>query len=347
MRFQSVALAADGYHLPDEVLRSEALEARMASLYQRLGLHPGRLELMSGIRERRVYSPGTLPSAIATLAAEHALQHSDFPRERIGMLIHSAVCRDFLEPATASVVHAHLGLAPECELFDLSNACLGFANALMLIASRIEHGEIEAGLVVSGENGGPLLDATVQALSKLERGGRAELKRAYASLTIGAGGAAMLLTHVRHAPTAPRWRGGLCLAASEYHRLCQGDQSKSDAGPLMETDSEALLVAGNALAQRTWPRFLEHLGWSGESVRQIITHQVGSAHKRLLFQSLGLDPALDFPTVEFLGNIGSVSLPISYSLARERGFFQAGSRSALLGIGSGLNCAMLGLESPA
>ena len=30
-------------------------------------------------------------------------------------------------------------------------------------------------------------------------------------------------------------------------------------GPLMETDSEALLQAGNALAARTWERLLEEL----------------------------------------------------------------------------------------
>lgn len=341
MRFGSVAIAADGYHLPERILRSEELEQRLGPLYARLGLNTGRLELMSGIAERRVCEPGAKPSTLAALAAEHALLRTDFPRERIGMLVHSAVCRDFLEPATASVVHARLGLAPECELFDLSNACLGFANALSLVASRIELGAIEAGLVVSGEDGAPLLESTVAALNALERGGRNELKRAYASLTIGSGAAAVLLTHARHAPRAPRLIGGITLAASEHHGLCQGDQHGGGA-LLMDTDSEALLAAGNALAARTWPRFLAELGWSG--VSKFVTHQVGAAHKRLLCETLRLDPRLDFPTVAWLGNIGSVSLPISFSLARERGFFAPGDRIGLLGIGSGLNCSMLGVE---
>jgi len=111
----------------------------------------------------------------------------------------------------------------------------------------------------------------------------------------------------------------------------------------METDSEALLVAGNALAARTWPRFLAEVGWSAESIERVVTHQVGVAHRRLLFETLGLDRGRDFPTVEELGNIGSVSLPLSYSLAVERGVVRAGERVALLGIGSGLNCLMLGV----
>lgn len=344
MRFQHVRIEAVAHHLPERVVSSEELERSLAPLYERLKVHPGRLELMSGIRERRFYPRGTRPSAIAAAAGELALARSRLARARIGALVHAAVCRDFLEPATAAVVHQRLGLAPACALFDLSNACLGFANALCVVAAMIEHGEIEAGLVVSGEDGGPLVESTIRALLENPRAGRAELKRAYASLTIGAGGAAMLLAHERLAPHGARLVGGLARAATEHHVLCQGDRAEGFEGPLMETDSEALLAAGNALAAETWPLFLEELGWSREAVERVVTHQVGNAHKRLLFETLGLDPARDFPTLETLGNIGSVSLPLSYSLARERGFVAPGQRTALLGIGSGLACLMLGLE---
>ena len=64
----------------------------------------------------------------------------------------------------------------------------------------------------------------------------------------------------------------------------------------------------------------------------------------MLFETVDLDPELDFPTVETLGNIGSVSLPLSFSMAQEAGHIQPGQRVAMLGIGSGLNCMMLGLD---
>ena len=75
-----------------------------------------------------------------------------------------------------------------------------------------------------------------------------------------------------------------------------------------------------------------------------MTHQVGAAHRRLLFATLGLDPAKDFPTVETLGNIGSVSLPLSFSIAEKSGFIRAGQKIAMLGIGSGMHCLMLGVS---
>ena len=75
-----------------------------------------------------------------------------------------------------------------------------------------------------------------------------------------------------------------------------------------------------------------------------ICHQVGSAHRRKLYEALGLDLAKDFSTFETLGNMGSVSLPATLALAAEAGAVRAGDKVALLGIGSGLNCMMLSLE---
>jgi 3-oxoacyl-[acyl-carrier-protein] synthase-3 len=347
MRFDGVCIEAFGHVIPERVVRSEEIEARLALIYDRLNLSIGRLELMSGIRERRFFEPGTRPSEVAARAGAIALEKSGIDRAKIGCLIHASVCRDFLEPATASVVHHALELPARCSAFDLSNACLGFANAMMVIASMIERREIEAGLVVAGEDGGPLLQATIRALIEDERAGRAELKRAHASLTIGSGAAAVVLAH-RSIARGPRERrrlvGGTSLSDTRHHVLCHGDRAEGYDGPLMQTDSEALMQAGNELAARTWLDFQRELGWSRGDVDRVVTHQVGVAHRKLLFSTLELDPELDFPTVETLGNIGSVSLPLSFSLALERGFIRDGDKVALLGIGSGLHCLMLGVQ---
>jgi len=341
MRFQDIALAGLAHVLPDEVVTSAAIEERLAPLYARLSLSPGRLELLSGIRERRAWPRGTRPSAVASRAGALAILRAGVARESIGVVVHASVCRDFLEPATASVVHRALGLSPRCQAFDLSNACLGFANALVVVAGMVERGEVEAGLVVAGEDGGPLVEATIARLLAVGPEARSELKRAFASLTIGAGAAACVVTRAAHAPAAPRLLGGASLAATEHVELCSGDFAAGADGPLMATDSEALLRAGCELARRTWVEFEREVGWSRADVDRIVTHQVGSAHRRLLFETLGLDPERDFPTYPTLGNVGSVSLPATLSLARDAGFVRPGDRTALLGIGSGLQCLML------
>ena len=344
MRFDAVRIAGLGHDLAPEVVTSEELEERLAPVYDRLRLRTGRLELMSGIRERRFYPPGERPSAIAARAGERALEDSGVDRASIGVLIHASVCRDFLEPATATVVHHALDLPQTCQVFDLSNACLGVLNGIVLAARMIEAGAIEAGLIVSGEDGRGLVDETVRALLADESLTRESIKPAFASLTIGSGGAAVVVTRASDDDRRGRLRGGALLAATEHNVLCQGDKDGSVAGPLMTTDSEALLQAGNALAGRTFERLLTELEWTRADVERVVTHQVGAAHRRLLFETVGLDVALDFPTVETLGNTGSAALPAALSLAAEDGFLEAGQRVALLGIGSGLNCLMLGLE---
>lgn len=344
MRFREVHVEAFGHALPEEVVTSDALEERLLPLYDRLRVSVGRLELMSGIAERRFWPPGTRPSEVAARAGRDAIERSGIDPSEIGVLIHGAVCRDFLEPATASVVHGALGLSERCAAFDLSNACLGVANGMVQVATMIEAGAIRAGLVVAGEDGRPLVEQTIRHLLADDAAGRDELKRAYASLTIGSGAAAVLLTHADFAQTSRRLIASASLAATEHVGLCQGDLAEGGAGPLMDTDSEALLKAGNALAVRTFASFLEETGWTRETIDAVVTHQVGAAHKRLLFESLELDTAKDHPTVGFLGNVGSVSLPISYALAEESGALQIGQRTALLGIGSGLHCAMLAVH---
>lgn len=344
MRTKNVHVEALAYVLPERAVTSEDVERRLDKTYGRLGLSRGRIELMSGVRERRFFEPGTRPSQVAARAGALALDRARIDTQKIGALVHASVCRDFLEPSTASVVHHALRLAPECTAFDLSNACLGFANAMLLVAGQIERREIEAALVVAGEDGGPLVEATIRALEENPNAGRREIKRAHASLTIGSGAAACVLVHSGLARSSRRLLGGLALADTAQHELCRGDFEPSLGGPVMETDSEALMRAGIALAERTFERFLDHVQWTRADIDRIVTHQVGTAHRKEMLAALGLDLARDFPTVDRLGNMGSVSLPLSYALAVEEGFITKGQRVAALGIGSGLHCLMLAIE---
>src|SRR5688572_17135392 len=101
MRYSNVCIEAFGYTLPEEIVTSAELEARLSPLYQRLRLPEGRLELMTGIRERRFWPRGMLPSQPSIASAQRAIAASGIDRSKIGALVHASVCRDYLEPATA------------------------------------------------------------------------------------------------------------------------------------------------------------------------------------------------------------------------------------------------------
>jgi 3-oxoacyl-[acyl-carrier-protein] synthase-3 len=343
MRYTNVCLESIAVVLPGETWTSAQIEERLRPLYERLRLPFGRLELMTGIRERRMWPDGTLPSEASAAAGRAVLGASSLSREQIGLFIHAAVSRDMLEPASASFAHHKIGLSASTQVFDVSNACLGFLNSIVVAGAMIESGQIRSALIAAGENGRPLVEETVRTLlaGSLDRNA---IKPFFANLTIGCGAVAAVVCHrdlVRG--RARRILGGVCRCATEHSELCQGNTA--EAGALaMQTDSERMLQAGVALAKETWDEFTLATGWTRDTVDRAICHQVGSAHRRLLFETLGLDPAKDFSTFETLGNMGSVSLPATLSAAVDAGSVRDGDRVALMGIGSGLNCLMLALE---
>jgi hypothetical protein len=102
MKFENVCIESLAVALPDEVWSSAAIEERLRPLYERLKLPAGRLELMSGIRERRMWPAGTRPSDASAQAGRAVLAKSALDAGRVELFVHAAVSRDMLEPATAA-----------------------------------------------------------------------------------------------------------------------------------------------------------------------------------------------------------------------------------------------------
>ncbi len=344
MKFESVVLSHVTGLEPPLVCTSAEIESRLGPLYQRLKLPAGRLELMTGIRERRFWPGRMLPSEAAAQAGERLLAESSAEKRGIDLLIHCGVCRDRLEPATAAYVHQRLGCPPQTQILDVSNACLGVLSALTLAAGLIESGQIVRALLVSGEDGRPLLENTIRLLLQGDWD-RQTIKPFFANLTIGAGAVALLVEHEKVAEPGAGLR--LLHAVNEtdssHNRLCEGAAAGED-GLEMWTEAEALLEAGLSVAQRCWERFLRETGWRVEAIARVFCHQVGRAHQRRLLATLGLPREKDFSTYETLGNTGSVALPITLARALQEKVLQKGDGVALLGIGSGLSSLMMALE---
>ncbi len=343
MKFAHACIESLATVLPDEIWTSEQIEDRLRPVYERLKLPAGRLELMTGIKARRMWPAGTRPSDASAAAGRAVLKNSFFKADQIEAFIHCAVSRDMLEPATASFAHHKIGLGPRAQVFDLSNACLGFLNGLVTLGAMIDAGQIRCGMVVAGENGRPLVEQTLQQLLDPALS-RNDIKPFFANLTIGSGAVAAIMCHENLLPAGPKHRlvAGAALAATQHSELCQGDTA--GGGLQMQTDSEQLLLAGVQVALETWKRFEQESSWTRETPARFICHQVGSTHRRKLYETVGLDLCRDFSTFETLGNTGSAALPTALALAVEQGAVKLGDKVALLGIGSGINSLMLAVE---
>jgi len=230
----------------------------------------------------------------------------------------TSVSRDYLEPSTASIVSGNLGLSDTCQNFDIANACLAFIN-------------------VDGETANLAYEKTLERLAR-EDVTEEQFRNEMATLTLGSGAAAMVLARAELAPGAPRYKGGVTRAATEWNKLCRGNLDG------MMTDTRLLLLEGIKLAQKTFGAARHALGWVVEELDQFVIHQVSKVHTKAFTRAIGIDPKKVMTIFGEHGNIGPASVPIVLSKLRERGSLKKGDRVALLGIGSGLNCSMAEVE---
>lgn len=314
-----------------EVVTSAHFDEILAETYARVGGQPGLLESLAGIKERRWWPEGHLFTDAAAAAGAKALEASGVRVDEIGLLIDTSVCRDRLEPSSAVTVHNALDLPSWCLNFDLSNACLGFINALQVAGNMIDSGQINYALIVDGEGSRLLQETTLARLAGPDVT-MADLFNEFASLTLGSGGAAAVIGRHSDNPGSHKVVGGIARADTSHHNLCVGSLDR------MATDAKALLDAGLQVSKLGWGD-AEELGWL--EVDRYIVHQVSQVHTSLLCDRLGLDPAKVPLTFPLLGNVGPASIPITLSL--EADSLQAGDKVLLMGIGSGLNASVMEL----
>lgn len=321
----TAVLSVESVEAP-EVITSDAIDDRLVDTYARLGMTRGMLASLAGVQSRRWWpaDQGYVQGAVA--AGRQALEAAQVEPDQIGLLINASVTRPHLEPAVATQVHHELGLPTGCMNFDVTNACLGFVNAMHLAGTLIDSGQIEHALVVTSEG---TREPQERTIARLERGEttKVEIKEAFATLTVGSGAAAMVLARKDANPDGHTLVGGVSRAGTAHHNLCIGSMEE------MKTDSTALYTEGLALAVDTWKDAKGEFDW--EEMDSYVAHQTSIVHIRGLCDSLGLDMG-KFPlTLIEHGNTASASVP--FTLAQHSPNLSTGDRVLLMGIGSGLN----------
>jgi 3-oxoacyl-[acyl-carrier-protein] synthase-3 len=253
-------------------------------------------------------------------------------------MVNTSIMKDYIEPSVASLVHGNLRLSPNCMNYDIGNACLGFLNGIFNVGLMIESKVIKYGLVVAGEAGRELIETTIGQLQHSDTT-RADFMTNVATLTLGEGAVAMILSHRDVSRTGHKVNGAVSMAASEHNRLCvaKPDFMKANPGKLMS--------AGASLFTKTWKLATKTLeNWGDDQIDLYAPHQVSAHNTNAVVRALGITKSKVKLTFPMLGNTGPVGLPTALALAAEEGAIEAGSHVGLMGIGSGLNCTIMSVD---
>lgn len=329
---RNVALLSVASILAPRIITSEEIDRRLQPVLKRLRLPTGLLQRVAGVYERRNWDTNQTFDDAAIAAGRQALADAGIQPHQVGLLINTSVTRKHLEPSVAVRIHHGLGLPSSAINFDIANACLGFVNGMTLAAQLIDSGQITYAVVIDGEDAD---DIQTNTIDRLSRGsiGRKDFMSEFASLTLGSGAAAVVLGPADAHPTGHRMLGGVTRAATQFNELCVGSVDG------MFTDAKALLKGGMELVVSAWKEAKRDWNWGG--MDRYILHQVSDVHTNAIVKAVGLDRSrvpLTYPT---LGNVGPASIPIT--LAHEAESLRPGDRVLLMGVGSGLNTAMLEL----
>ena len=334
MRYESVCIEGMGYRVPDHVVTSQWLDEQFKKL------NSGRLRLgiekITGIREFRWWDPEVKFSDGALMAIREVLEKTDIEPQEIQCLVNASVNRDYVEPATASIIHHKAGLSPNCMSFDVCNACLGFMNSIMVVANMIELGQIDTGMVVSCEGSRQCQEATMERIR--HNPDKKFLRENLASFTIGSASVAMILRRADQSATGKRLLGGIAYSQTQYHDLCIAMPD------WMSTSLGGMLTEGIDVTYKAWEIAREHFGWEDLSQMKFCGHQVSRKHHDAMVELMGIDQRQSYTTFPTYGNTVSASVPLSFAKAAEDNFFQDGDTVCLIGAGSGINCLVLGVQ---
>lgn len=315
MRARITGVAA---YLPEQTLSSAEVERRIEGYAP----PPGTLERLTGIRFRHVARPDEQASDLAARAAR------ELDLDDIDLLIFASASQDMIEPATAHIVAAKLGLS--CPVFDVKNACNSMLNGIQVAEALILTGAHRRVLVCTGEVPSRAVRWRIRD--------RAQFVESFAGFTLSDAGAAVLVTADPHrgifyrdfSAESTAWPIGTLPGGGTAHpRDPDFSYFRGDGRRL----KEAFELAGPDIFLNA----LKSTGLTWDDFALVAVHQVAMPYLRFLADLLGIPDDRLVPTLPEHGNCASATLPLQLA----QGGWTRGDRVALLGLGGGISLGIV------
>ncbi|TDO97276.1 ketoacyl-ACP synthase III [Marinomonas balearica] len=322
-------IAGIGIYLPEQIVTSKELMREIKS-EANYGISESWLDDVVGISNRRVARRDEKPSHLAIKAAEEALKNSGITASEIDVVIFCGISREWIEPAVAHKVQHELGCT-NAICFDVSNACHGFMNSILIANNLMQASDAKYVLVVTGEVS---TDITFHYVDKLKVKD-ASLKKEIGALTLGDAGAAMVLQ--------PReGESGFQLfnfaTNAKHTNLCKISVAGTggyEGQMLMSQISSEIVQIHSNLIQSTYSA----LDWKPEDIELFVCHQVGEKPHLRMSKMAGVPASIAPISYKDYGNITTATIPFNLYQANPK----KGQKALIGGTGSGLTISQSGI----
>lgn len=309
-----------GSYLPERVVTN-------AEVAEKVGVTAEWIERKTQIRARRYAAPEEATSDLATHAAARALEQADLSVESIGYIIVATSTPDSPQPPTAALVQNALG-ASNAGCFDINVVCSGFpygiglatalqalnpgTHALVIGAdlySRILNFDDRATAVLLGDGAGAVVIGPVPLGYGVVRCGLHTRGDAHDLIRVRAGGSRVPTSHET-------------VDSGGHYFTMQGRNVSSFV--LDEVPPTLADLLGNADIR-------------ADQINHFVPHQPNGNLLDNLVAEAGLDHVTTHRTLQWYGNVGSASVPVTLDAANWAGAFGDGELLILAGFGGGMS----------
>jgi 3-oxoacyl-[acyl-carrier-protein] synthase III len=316
-----VAVVATGSSVPSRVLTN-------ADFLSTLDTSDEWIVSRTGIKERRVVSPGETAATLGTAAADAALQKANLTPEQIDLIVVATVTPDLMCPSTACLIQGTLGCRP-IPAFDVSAACSGFVYALATGDAFVRSGMAQHALVIGAE-----------ALTRV-----ADYADRNTCILFGDAAGAVVLKAVPEDSPA---------GIKSFHLFADGTKQELIQVPSMVTPNPP--PGKNALPDLRWLRMngrevfkfavtkmaeliskgLAEAAALGLEITLIVPHQVNSRIIDAATETAGFPRDRVMMNLDRYGNSSAASVPLAFDEAVREGRCGPGDTVLLVAFGGGL-----------
>lgn len=328
------------YCLAPEVLTQEALEAVFDAKQLR------SIQKMSGIRNRRVVSPGVTALDLAEVAAKRLLAEGRTAVESIDLLVFVTQTPDHQIPATACELHGRLGLRQKCAAFDINLGCSAFPYALSVVSSMLKAGVAQTALLCHADAISSVVSAHDRGLRPLHGDAAAvcvlrgdETEAGIEGFELGTDGqSAQQIVIPSSGMRRPR------SAASREEKVDASGSARS---------AEHLCMNGPAVFHFSVEKvpsaiqsYLKSKNLTIAEVDLVLLHQANQTMVDLIYRALEVPKEKRFYFMEDVGNLAGASTPVLLTEAWRKGKIKAGDRILMASFGNGLSWGVTSLVWP-
>ena len=288
-------------------------EARLtnAELEARLDTSDEWIVARTGIRERRVAAPSETSGTLAVAASAAAIKDAGLVPDDVDLLVVATTTPDQALPQTSALVHEGLGL--RCGAFDVGAACAGFVHGLVVGATLLDAGDLDAVVVVGSETLTRIVDPDDRSTVSL----------------FGDGAAAVVLRPAAAGYGLQAWDFGCDGSASSILAIPPGNQFIHMDGQEVFRRAVRAVTASAANALRT-------AAVTASDVDLFVPHQANVRIINLAAQRLGIRPARTMVNVDRYGNTSAASVLLALAGAVDDGRVDDGDVVLLSGFGAGM-----------